>query len=353
MEQFALRLAREQRRLGHDASVMAARGGPLVQAAAEMGVPAAVLRGAGPVRRGCDAVARMIGGRAEVVHAHNPPALRYAMLARAVGRPVLLMTRHGQQTGRLLTSMQWRLTDAVVAVSESAAVALRSACPGRAGKITLIRNGVEPAAARRGRDAVRRELGLTDEVVGIIAARLDPLKGHADLLHAVELLPPDTPPTVLLVAGEGPERDRLETMARESRLAPGRVRFLGYRSDVIDLMTAVDFFVLPSLLEGLPLSVLEAMSCGLPVIATPVGGIPEVVTDGENGLLVPHGDPAALSHALARLSGEPSLRERLGEAGRRRVSEAFSFAAMTRSYLDLYWDLAHRGRHPRAPSRAA
>ena len=343
MEQFVLRLAREQRRLGHEASVLAVRGGLLLQSAEEMGVPAVVLRGAGPFRRGANAIELMIAWRLDVVHAHNPPALRYAMLARAAGRPVLLMTRHGQQMGRLLSALQWRLTDAVVTVSESAAVALRSACPRRAGKITVIRNGVEPAAPRRAREAVRTELGLANEIAGIVAARLDPLKRHADLLRAIELLPAGTPPIVLLFAGDGPERERLEAMAREFRLTPDHIRFLGYRSDVTELLHAADFFVLPSLLEGMPLSVLEAMSSGLPVIATTVGGVPEVVTDGESGLLVPPGDPAALSSAMARLSGDAALRERLGEAGRRRVSEAFSFAAMSRSYLDLYVGLG-RGR---------
>lgn len=335
MEQFALRLAGEQRRSGHDAAVLAIRGGQLLQRAREMGVPVTVLRGAGPVGRGVEALLRMLAGRADVVHAHNPPALRFAMLARTVGRPVLVMTRHGQQTGRLLSTLQWRLIDAVVTVSESAAVALRSACPERAGKITVIRNGVDPAAPRRGRDAVRGELRLADELAGIIAARLDPLKGHADLMHSMQLLPPGTPPIVLLIAGEGSERERLEAMARELGLTP-HVRFLGYRTDVMDLLRAADFFVLPSLLEGMPLSVLEAMSYGLPVIATTVGGVPEVVTDGESGVLVPPGDPAALSSAMARLAGDRALRQRLGEAGRRRVLEDFSFAAMSRSYLELY-----------------
>jgi glycosyltransferase involved in cell wall biosynthesis len=105
---------------------------------------------------------------------------------------------------------------------------------------------------------------------------------------------------------------------------------------VPDLLAAADFFVLPSLTEGLPLSVLEAMAQGLPVIATPVGGIPEVVLEGEHGYLVPVQEDAALAEAMTRLARDPELARRLGEAGRRRVEERFSFAEMARAYEALY-----------------
>jgi glycosyltransferase involved in cell wall biosynthesis len=114
---------------------------------------------------------------------------------------------------------------------------------------------------------------------------------------------------------------------------------LGSRSDVDRFLEAADFFVLPSDTEGLPLSVLEAMAHRLPVVATPVGGIPEIVTDGESGLLVPVNEPEALSSAIARLAQDPSLRHSLGEASFRAARDRFSFDAMARQYEALYYRL--------------
>src|SRR5204863_7471061 len=133
----------------------------------------------------------------------------------------------------------------------------------------------------------------------------------------------------LLVAGDGDERERVERRARELALPADRVRFLGFRRDVPRLLAASDFFVLPSRTEGLPLCLLEAMAQGLPAIATPVGGVPEVIEEGITGLLTPVEDPAALAEAIRRLAAEPALRARMGAAAQRRAAEEFSFAEMT------------------------
>jgi glycosyltransferase involved in cell wall biosynthesis len=147
-------------------------------------------------------------------------------------------------------------------------------------------------------------------------------------------------PLTLLIAGDGEERDRLRSRARNLGLDPARIRFLGHRDDVPDLLGACDLFVLPSHTEGLPLSVLEAMSHGLPVVATAVGGVPEAL--GDTGLLAPARDAGALAERMERLARAPELRRRLGDAARRRALEEFSFASMAARYEALYRALLRR-----------
>jgi glycosyltransferase involved in cell wall biosynthesis len=145
-------------------------------------------------------------------------------------------------------------------------------------------------------------------------------------------------------------RAAIEKRAEELGIR-GRVRFLGFRSDVHEVLKAVDVVTLPSLAEGFPLAVLEAMSAGKPVVATPVGGVTEAVTSGVTGLCVPPADPVALSQAIRHLIEHPSERQRLGEAARRRVVEHFSVAIFARRVQDLYGSLLDRWGQ-RSPARA-
>jgi glycosyltransferase involved in cell wall biosynthesis len=162
-------------------------------------------------------------------------------------------------------------------------------------------------------------------------ARLHQQKGHAYLLTAAALVPDAT----FVLAGDGPLRAELEQRARELGVA-GRCLFLGERADVPDLLAAADLFLLPSLWEGLPLSVLEAMAAGRPVVATAIGGTDEAVTDGVTGLLVPPRDPAAIAAAIARLRDDPGLAERLAAAGRARVEREFSSRATAERVMRIY-----------------
>jgi glycosyltransferase involved in cell wall biosynthesis len=139
----------------------------------------------------------------------------------------------------------------------------------------------------------------------------------------------------LLIAGDGPERPRL--VSEIARLGlDGAVELLGTRGDVHELLAAADVFVLSSESEGMPMSVLEAMAAGLPVVASAVGGVPEVVRDGETGALVPPRDPVALAEAIRLLVADPALRQRFGDAGRRRVEREFAVADFRRAHLELY-----------------
>lgn len=276
--------------------------------------------------------------RPDIVHAHNPSSLHYAVLGKLRGKTRVVMTYHGrgQRDARVPSRREWRRTDAVVAVSHAAAHQLN--IPEIQQKLSVIWNGVLMAPASRPRDTVRAEFGLDDRVIGIIVARIDGLKGHDTLLQSLSKLRTRTP-IIVLIVGDGVARTRMEQMAQELQLGPEKVLFLGMRSDVPDLLAASDLFLLPSVTEGLPLSILEAMSQRLPIVATAVGGIPEIVSDGEHGLLVPAQDPQALAEAIERLVDDPSLRDALGEAAYRRVQEAFSFEAMLLKYDALYQTL--------------
>ncbi|HTE20280.1 MAG TPA: glycosyltransferase [Armatimonadota bacterium] len=338
MEQFVLRLAAEQQGQGHQVTVVGLRGGPLQEEARRLRLEVTTFDEGRKVSRIARGIACMARVRPHIAHAHNPAALPYALLARLSHQTRVVMTRHGQLADWTPSPIEQRYTDAIVAVSEAAAAALRAKRPD-VRKLSVILNGVHLSAAARSRSDVRAELGLGEGLVGIIVARLDRLKGHASLLQALALLRKRDIPLTMLVAGDGPERANLEDLAAQLQLDRESVRFLGYRSDVPDLLGASDFFVLPSLTEGLPLSVLEAMAHGLPVVATPVGGIPELVTDGEQGTLIPVDEPVALSQAIAALATVPGQRARQGEAARRRAREQFSFESMTRKYEDLYYRL--------------
>jgi glycosyltransferase involved in cell wall biosynthesis len=148
--------------------------------------------------------------------------------------------------------------------------------------------------------------------------RLITQKGHADLLRAWSLLGDGRRNAVLVVLGEGSERPALEALAAALGLT-GSIRFAGFREDAASLLPALDLLAHPSLFEGLPNAVLEAMAAGLPVVATAIPGNDELIRDGETGLLVPPGDPPALARALGRLLGDPALRAALGDRARARI----------------------------------
>jgi glycosyltransferase involved in cell wall biosynthesis len=167
-------------------------------------------------------------------------------------------------------------------------------------------------------------------------ARLCDVKGQRELIEATAL----SPGVHVALAGAdleqgGAYRAMLEALARE-RGVSDRVHFLGFRDDAAAVLDQLDVLVLPSWIEGLPIVVLEAMAHAKPVIATPVGGIAELVADGETGLLVPPREPGQLAEAIRSLAADPALRDRLGRAGRERVEREFSESAMTGRVLEVY-----------------
>jgi len=216
-------------------------------------------------------------------------------------------------------------------------------------KLALIPGAIDTAefaaagadAARRA--AVRAEWGLDDAAaaapgcaVGVVG-RLVGGKGHGCFLAAAARLA-DTPAVAkFLIVGEGPERAALEAEAGRLGVADGRVLFTGFRDDVPAVLAALDILVLPSTdAEVLPLVVMEALAAGRPVVATSVGGVPEMIEDGVSGLLVPPGDADALAAALRRLTGDATLRARLAGAGRECVERRFTLARMVSETERVY-----------------
>ena len=238
---------------------------------------------------------------------------------------------------RLINPVLGRLPSAVFAVSSDLRhyMTLEGFA---ARRVRVIHNGVDPGLppTRADRDAARRACGLTARtpVIGAVG-RLDPVKDLDTLVRAFATLRHAHPALRLLVVGDGPERAGLEE--RASALGVGSaVSFLGYRADARQILPALDVYVNSSLHEGVSLTILEAMAAAVPVVATSVGGTPEVVADDETGVLVPSRSPVALASAVSHLLVNPDRRAQLGRAGRSRVERLFSLDAMTARYLDVY-----------------
>jgi len=225
-------------------------------------------------------------------------------------------------------------TDALVCVSRTVADSVRKRTMFPA-KIRVVPNGI---TIRDGDgSAFRRELGIPEDalLVGNVA-NLYPVKGQEFLVRAFSGLLTSLPEARLVIVGRGGERERLEDLTRALGIPLGRVILTGFRGDVENVMSALDIYVQPSLSEGLPVSLLEAMFTGVPVIATAVGGVPEVLTNVGHGTLVAPGSAEELLHALREVSeGIRGFKEKAGIA-RESVRAAFSLPAMARGYLDTY-----------------
>jgi glycosyltransferase involved in cell wall biosynthesis len=286
--------------------------------------------------------------RPAIFHAHLtwPLACKYGLIAALVsGVPAVLATaqlfvdvpydRSARLQQRLLAS---RL-GCYIAVSGQVARRLRAAFGVPERKLRVIHNAI-PAAAFDGPadpDLRTRMAGPAQRPIVLTCARLDPQKGLSTLLEAAVLVPA----AVFVIAGEGQQQAALRDQAQRLGLAD-RAVFLGHRADVPALLASCDVFVLPSLYEGLPLAVLEAMAAGRPVVTTAVGGTDEVVCDRETGLLVPPNDPRALASAIRTLLDEPRLAARLAAAGKTRVAAQFSAERMVQSVTQTYDDLLDR-----------
>jgi glycosyltransferase involved in cell wall biosynthesis len=208
-------------------------------------------------------------------------------------------------------------------------------------KLAMIPSGIgDDEPPQIDRNQVRHSLGIADDApVVLFVGRLAPQKAVHDLISAVDILQHGRPDLRTLIVGDGPLRERLEEQAESFGLL-GKVQFLGHRADVPTLLAASDLLVLPSLYEGLPNVVLEAMRFRKPVVATAAPGTTEVVKNGETGLLVPMKSPTELARAIRQVIDDPDLASRLGTAGRRRVETEFRASLMVERFADLYEKLA-------------
>lgn len=232
-----------------------------------------------------------------------------------------------------------RLADRVVAPSYATGVELAQDYGARG--VAVIPNGIAPLPAGEPPAEPLGPIGSIQRPPGgpvvLYAGRLRTRKGVAVLLEAFARLRGEQPGATLVLAGDGEQRSALETQARALGLGDA-VRFAGAqpRGAMAGWYAAADVFCLPSLYEGFPLAILEAMAAGLPVVATAVAGIPEAVEDGVTGRLVPPEDAAALARALAELAADPTAARRMGAAGRRRVEEEFAIPRIAAAYLELW-----------------
>jgi glycosyltransferase involved in cell wall biosynthesis len=281
-----------------------------------------------------------------IFHAHLNWLLscKFGVMAAAVARvPVVISTLHNFLLPPWRSNIYWqqRLVSANVhqytAVSQAVARQLTDSFDVPSSKVKVLYNGIpllpfDQLAGIKQTDGTRHPIVLT-------VARLDTQKGHTFLLDAIAQVPDAN----FILAGSGAEKEALEAKARNLGISD-RVIFMGHRSDIPDLLANCDLFVLPSLYEGFPLSVLEAMAAGKPVVATTVSGTPEAVLDGVTGYLVPPGNPVALANAIRNVLSDLPRASQMGLAGKRRAQELFSVEAMVQRYDQVYAELVGEGR---------
>ena len=352
-EMVALQLARAARRRGDDVLFLSPTRGPFAELVEREGMPVARADVARTFRvDGALRLARELRRRrVDILHTHTAIAgnVLGRIAARLAGVSVVshlhienhLPSRRARAAAlRSVDNWTARLASRILVVSEDTRRALvRQGYPEPL--MEVVPNSIDISVAHgdngSGRTRVRRELGVADDapLVGEIG-RLCAVKGQRELLEALALLP-DVHAAIVGADMEADGDFRADLERRAERLGlTSRVRFTGPRADVPAVLDALDVFVLPSWTEGMPITVLEAMAHGKPVVATAVGGTPELVADGETGVLVPPRDPERLAAAIRELLDDPEKARRLGEAGRERVASNFSEEAMTRRVLEVY-----------------
>ena len=290
-------------------------------------------------------VARILRAeRTDVIHTHNTqPFVDGTLGALLSGVRTIVHTDHAREfpdkrrymlAERAMSLFAYR----VVGVSDHTSANLEKYEKIATAKIETIPNGIDGSAfdIPVDREARRRGLGIpADAMVLGIGVRLSEQKGITYLLQALPEVVARVPRAVLVVAGEGPLEQDLK--AEAERLALGsHVKFVGPRLDVPELLKVFDLYVLPSLWEGLPMVLLEAMAAGCPIVATGVGGVPSAIESGVNGLLVPPQNPAMLARAIVLLLNDEAARRRFALAGKQAFAARFSAETMTRRYERLY-----------------
>ncbi len=286
-----------------------------------------------------------------VVHVHQCTPMFQAMLARFPGRqPPLLLTEHGRHHPDLPSrkrAVAHRLLlgsrDRLVAVGEATRKALIDNEGLPADRVEVIYNGVDLSKfngiASNVRAEVREELALAaDDFVVTLVARLDPIKDHSTALATLRRLRATVPTAKLLVVGDGSERANIEAAIAGENLQDS-VIMLGTRGDVPRLLAASDVFLLTSIGEGIPLTIIEAMAAGVPVVSTNVGGICEMIAHGESGFLHDVGDAQGLAQSITTLHHDAALRDRVTTAARERAFAVFSRQQMLGSYARIYEEL--------------
>ena len=339
----ALLLVQGLRARGHSPELLTLHNSFLADRAQSAGIPVHIVGERWRHLGAALVIRRLLAQRgAEIVHANEPHALTAAWLARAHRRVPLVASRRVifPLSRGVIALARYRGSARIVAVSQCVATAIAASGLPRE-RITVIPDGVPVPQVRSAaeREAARRSLGIAADIplLGCVAA-LTPDKGQAILIRALALIRAQFPECQLLLVGKGPCRSELDTVMSEQGLA-GAVHFAGAVEDLGRVFAAIDLFAFPAQAEALGSALLSAMAHGLPVVAVARGGIPEVVEEGRNGLLVKDLDPGALAAAIARLLSNPAEARRLGEAARETISARFSADHMVDATLRLYEQL--------------
>lgn len=291
-----------------------------------------------------------------LIHAHQYTPFAYSLLARSRGSFVpVVFTEHGRflpdrrRLRRLFFNrLVPRSEDKMTAVGESIAQALVQNEGISRDRVIVIPNGVDSQvfrpADREEKTVIRQQLGLDlDAFVIVMVTRLDPIKDHITALRTMEHVLAHCPRARLLIVGDGPLREQLSTYASARGLHKS-VIFYGQQRDVVQYYKCADCLLLTSLHEGMPLSVLEAMACGLPVVTTACGDVPRIVEHGVTGFLTSVKDDALLAHYLLKLAESPEMRHRIGMAGRLVCQEKYSWSRTVMQYAQLYDSIIRQNR---------
>ena len=354
-EQQVLYLGSGLKARGHAVTVACQPASPLAERAGAAGLGVAEVR----MRGEADflavwALRRLIRqGGFDVVHMHTAHAHALGCAAAALARrsrTVVSRRTAFPAAARFLGGFKYRHgVDRFIAISQAVKQTLLDAGVEER-RVAVVHSGIDLARFEGvSSEGLREELGVPPDapVVGTVAA-LAPRKGHGELLAATRRVLEAEPGARLVLVGDGELRDALEAQAKELDIGHA-VTFTGFRSDVPRWLGLFDVFVMPSHLEGLCTSVLDALAMRRPVVATRVGGLPEIVSDGETGLLVPPRAPEALAEAVVRLLRDRALGRRLGEAGRRKVEQEFSAESMIEGTLRVYHEVLNES--PDRPDR--
>jgi len=308
------------------------------------------------IDRGCAKRLRKFADEegAEILHAHQYTPFFQAMLSRGLwGTRPVVFTEHGRhfpdcpsRKRSVVNRLMLRNCDRLIGCGGAVRQALIDNEGLPESRVEVIYNGVDLASlgkpALGARERIRSEFQFAaTDFVAVLVARLHELKDHQTALRAIDAARKQIPGLRLLLAGEGDERATIEKTIRERGLEEC-VTLAGTRKDIADLLAASDVFLMSSISEGIPLTVIEAMAARRPVVATAVGGLPELVEHGVTGFLAPSGDDASLACSLIELYRRPELRRQMADVAAKRAKEKFSLDGMLDAYRDVYRDVLGR-----------
>jgi sugar transferase (PEP-CTERM/EpsH1 system associated) len=280
----------------------------------------------------------------DVIHLHNQTAFFYGVLAgKIAGVKRIVYTEHARDVApnfkvRIMDKILSHMADRIVVVAEFLKKNLVKKEWMNPASITTIYNGIDGDVFGRefNRDEITGELEISSaaKIIGIVA-RLQGIKNHKCLIRAMQKVSKRFPDAILLIIGDGSLRGELMELVSSEDLQDN-IHFLGTRNDIPRLLSMLDIFVLCSLSEGLPLTILEAMAAGKPIVATGVGGIPEVIQDGADGIIIPSDDSDSLAEAIEELLSDDGKRPDMGLKARKKFEERFTVQAMVEEYEKIY-----------------